>query len=264
MSLGYKKFSYLLEPSFRDVQAVTKKSLRKLKNLSLKLKKVSDLNKKIYIGKKCCKYATKAGILYSKEIEEEFVKVGMSIPFTNHSEFTANSNLHILTKCYDTGGHTRVCERWIEFSVKNETHSLMLVEQESESVPSTLKEAVESRGGKIYNLGSDVVSKINNIRIIGSKYERIILHIHADDIITFVALATNDFKRPVLFYNHLDHVFWLGTAISDMVVNLRSSSTDKSSRLRFVKKNGYLPIPVKIHDRDNDYKKLSYLPCLIA
>ena len=65
---------------------------------------------------------------------------------------------------------------------------------------------MSEKSGKVYNLDSHPAAKINQIRKIASGFEKIILHIHSDDLVTFIAFATNDFKRPVLFFNHLDHL----------------------------------------------------------
>ena len=52
----------------------------------------------------------------------------------------------------------------------------------------------------------------------------VILHVHMYDVLPILAFANGDFNRPVMFYNHADHLFWLGASISDLVVNFRSSS----------------------------------------
>jgi hypothetical protein len=196
--------------------------------------------------------ATKAGLLYSKEIEQELIEVGQSIPFESSSQFVKNSHLHIMTQAFQTGGHTRVCERWIEFSKNNEMHSILMTEQRNDPIPKSLERVVNEKRGSIYSLNSSPLVKIKEIREIASNYEKVILHIHADDQVTFIAFATTNFKRPVLFFNHLDHVFWIGIAISDMVVNLRSSAIEKSNKHRFAHKNSLLPLPIQ---KPRAYKK---------
>lgn len=189
--------------------------------------------------------ATKAGLLYSNEIEQELVRVGQSIPFICSSRYDEGSNLHIMTEAFQTGGHTRVCERWIEFAGNHETHSLLLTGQQNAPTPQSLEKVVHEKRGKVYTLNPTPLAKIEEIREIASNFEKVILHIHADDLVTFIAFATNSFKRPILFFNHLDHVFWIGTAISDVVVNLRSSAVKESSIYRFAQKNSFLPLPIK-------------------
>lgn len=234
-----------MDPSDHDVDAVSKISIKKLNKHLKVFRKESVLEKKLRIGKQCCKLATKAGLLYSKEIEQELIKVGQSIPFKSSSQFAKNSHLHIMTQAFQTGGHTRVCERWIEFSRSNEIHSILLTEQQNDPIPQSLEKVAHEKRGSIYNLNSSPLVKIKEIREIASNYEKVILHIHADDQVTFIAFATSNFKRPVLFFNHLDHVFWLGTAISDLVINLRAKAVEQSIQYRSVTKSIFLPLPIK-------------------
>ncbi|MFL2927371.1 MAG: hypothetical protein ACJZ72_02110 [Opitutales bacterium] len=202
--------------------------------------------------------ATKAGLLYSKEIEQELIEVGQSIPFESSSPFVKNSHLHIMTQAFQTGGHTRVCERWIEFSRNNEMHSILMTEQRNDPIPKSLERVVNEKRGSIYTLNSSPLVKIKEIREIASNYEKVILHIHADDQVTFIAFATTNFKRPVLFFNHLDHVFWIGTAISDLVINLRTTAVEQSIKYRSVQKNIFLPLPIKTRGL-NSKKKIASL-----
>ena len=67
-----------------------------------------------------------------------------------------------------------------------------------------------------------------------------------------------NFKRPVLFFNHLDHVFWIGTAISDLVINLRTTAVEQSIKYRSVQKNIFLPLPIK-NQGLNSKKKIASL-----
>lgn len=239
-----RKFSIGLEPTTHDIEKISKISLKKLSKSLSKLRKEKDLEKKILIGKNCCKLATKAGLLYSNELEQELLKVGRSIPFSNTNWFNEKSYLHIMTEAFQTGGHTRVCERWIEFSDENECHSLLLTDQKT-PIPKSIEKVVSEKSGKVYNLDSHPAAKINQIRKIASGFEKIILHMHSDDLVTFIAFATNDFKRPVLFFNHLDHLFWVGSAISDLVINLRSSAVKDSLKYRSAQKSYLLPLPIK-------------------
>ena len=234
-----------LDPSDHDVDAISKISIKKLNKHLKVFRKESVLEKKLLIGKQCCKLATKAGLLYCQEIEQELIEVGQSIPFKASSQFIKNSHLHLMTQAFQTGGHTRVCERWIEFSRGNETHSILLTEQQNNPIPQSLEKVVHEKRGSIYTLNSSPLVKIKEIREIASNYEKVILHIHADDQVTFIAFATSNFKRPVLFFNHLDHVFWIGTAISDLVINLRTTAVEQSIQYRSAQKNIFLPLPIK-------------------
>ena len=49
-----------------------------------------------------------------------------------------------------------------------------------------------------------------------------------------LAFADESGLPPVLFLNHADHLFWLGTSVADLVLNLRDAATDISIARRGV------------------------------
>lgn len=216
-----------------------------LKNAIKKCQKTSTIEKKLKILKKACKYATQSGMLYSSEIENELVGIGKAIKFKTPDNFKPKSNLHIITQFLPAGGHSRVCERWIKFDDSDEIHSVMLVDQRKYPISDFLKDAVKEKNGEIKKVSSlSIEDKIGEIRSFASQFEKVILYINPNDVVSFAAFANKDFTRPVIFFNHLDHLFWIGSAIADMVVNFRSSAIIQSKEYRNVKNNTLLPLPL--------------------
>ena len=80
----------------------------------------------------------------------------------------------------------------------------------------------------------------------------IILHIHCEDVIPVLAFADESGLPPVLFLNHADHLFWLGTSVADLVLNLRDAATDITISRRGVEadRNFLLPTIVAADDAD--------------
>ena len=49
---------------------------------------------------------------------------------------------------------------------------------------------------------------------------------------------------PVALLNHADHIFWLGSTISDLIINQRDIGKVLSEERRFARHNTVLPIPL--------------------
>jgi hypothetical protein len=139
--------------------------------------------------------------------------------------FTADSSLHVLTRAYPFGGHTRAVERWIGLSREEERHSVALTDQNGGAVPPRLLEVVKSRQGTVFDLGSQSKSAVEralHLRRVASAFQHVILHTHMQDPIPVVAFGTRRFRRPVALYNHADHIFWLGLSVTDHVIDISS------------------------------------------
>lgn len=188
-----------------------------------------------------------SGTFSSKDIEQELLIISQNHFIELASKPQKNSFLHVFSECYVTGGHTRVCERWIEFSPNNELHSVILLRQNREiPIPNLLREVVKDKGGKflVQNNSYNSIEKALELRKIASEYDVIILHVHMDDVVPIIAFGTEEFKRPVIFFNHADHLFWIGVSISDQVVNLRTFAKKLDIKYRGTSKNFVLPLPI--------------------
>jgi hypothetical protein len=104
---------------------------------------------------------------------------------------------------------------------------------------------IEESGGRIYVLNEDDgwVAKGLELRRLSSKFESVVLHTHMDDPIPLIAFGTDDFKRPVGFFNHADHRFWLGVSVSDIVADFRTWGERITNTCRRVQDSCLLTIP---------------------
>jgi hypothetical protein len=163
--------------------------------------------------------------------------------------FIRNTFLHVITTCYISGGHTRVVERWINNCPDNEKHSIILLDQQDNDIPEKLIKAVQPKNGCFTSLtDSNYINKALTLRETAQDYEYIILHTHMDDPVPILAFGRNDFTRPVIFFNHADHCFWLGVSIADIVAELRSFGEELSQKRRQIKRNYCLNIPINMPD----------------
>lgn len=199
------------------------------------------------------------GYFSSWDLEEILLNISKTINVDISNKYEKNSFLHIMTRTYETGGHTRVVERWIDSSPSGEKHSLLLTEQEINDIPKRLNGAVVSKNGNLISLLDikDFCEKAKTMRKIASNYEIIILHVHMHDITPVLAFGVEEFKRPIIFYNHADHLFWIGGSIADVVAELREWGQDISRKYRGIDRNHIISVPSDINKCNVEYDKNS-------
>jgi hypothetical protein len=75
----------------------------------------------------------------------------------------------------------------------------------------------------------------------------IVHHAWEIDVIPTLAFADSSGIPPVIFVNHGDHWYWIGTSIYDTVANLRRSGRDLCERRRGIipERNLLLPTPIE-------------------
>ena len=214
----------------------------------------SNESKKILLTSQAALYAihNPCGILNSQALEEGIIEIAQKHS-VKLSQTSSSSVLHVLTLSYLSGGHTRVCERWISASPSDQKVSVALINQGNRPIPQKLYDVVEQKDGDVLLIeGADPLEKALSLRQLASEYEYIVLHVHMQDVVPLLAFGTDEFKCSVTFYNHADHLFWLGCSIADSVVNFRSLSAKMSEEFRGVSNNYVLPLPVEAVD----YSKL--------
>jgi hypothetical protein len=186
------------------------------------------------------------GILYSNALETLLQTLALTIPAAPSQTVKENRFLHVVTRCYASGGHTRVLERWIAASPPTQSHDVVLISQGGRLVPQYLQEVVKQKSGEILKLTPGFpLEKAAKLRALAGGYSAIILHAHPYDIVPMLALSHPEFSRPVVLFNHADHLFWLGTSLADLVVNFRSTTLEIGREARAITHDSVLPLPMK-------------------
>ncbi len=185
------------------------------------------------------------GILYSCALETMLQEVAQTIPVCTHEPFSQGRFLHVMTRSYLSGGHTRVVERWIDASPANQRHDVVLISQGKRPVPRLLEKVAQQKNGEVFQLSEGMVcEKARELRAIAGRYEAVILHTHQYDVVPVVAFASEEFRRPVILFNHCDHLFWVGASISDLVVNFRTTTLELGRQARTIQEDAVLPLPM--------------------
>ena len=192
------------------------------------------------------------GFFYSHEMEQLLADIGrrhgtpVSIPSAGTP--TPTRFLHVTTTTSATGGHTRAISRWIETCAEHapsEHHSILISRQRDEPVPPWVTSAARRSGGEVFQLPSSA-SWLQAAAELGARslgFDVVILH--TDPYDPLPNLAFYDQPRPVVFFNHTDHVFTLGMDVARVVADIRGVGHDISVRFRAkAPRKVMLPLPL--------------------
>lgn len=153
--------------------------------------------------------------------------------------------LHVAYEVLGVGGLTRMLYHWIR-NDQSSCHSVLLMDQGSVPIPQWFSEAVRYSGGHLIVLPSRTgfCQKAKCLRTTARRdADLVVLHHCGFDMVPTVAFAVPDCP-PVAVLNHADHLFWLGSSVSDMVINLRTAGSIHTAERRSVSYNTVLPIPL--------------------
>jgi glycosyltransferase involved in cell wall biosynthesis len=223
-----------------------------------------------------CAYAFRChcGFFVSPDLEELLLMIGQkaiqsrlyhptSAPLSSHRKYS--KILHVATTVWNVGGHSNMLWQWINQDSER-SHSVVLTRQAPMKVPEKLSEAVLKSDGKIYLLNETIGSFISwakELRRIASIADVIVLHT-MDDVIPIIAFADIEQSPPIIFINHADERFWVGTSIVNIVANLRESGMQLSQERRGVNVENNVLFPTifkpnnRIFSREEAKQKLDF------
>lgn len=227
----------LIEKNYNFSQCL-KKYFFKEKNIEIKLKLAK------YYATYC--WQNRVGFFQDLEFEKELGNISLKyrINTFNIKNDLNKKTLHVASEVYSSGGHTRVINNWINFETKNQ--DLLIINSEGSQIENWLKETLKEKSGKIILLQqNNILEKAKELFNIAQNYERIILHIHPDDIIPILAFSNSKIIEKIYFYNHADHVFWLGLTINKCVLDLTSEGKELSLKKRGIINSEVLSIPLE-------------------
>jgi glycosyltransferase involved in cell wall biosynthesis len=208
-------------------------------------------------------YATgkHCGLFFSPELESILLTIGeKSVPASlapakNHSDKPSKHVLHVATSVKGIGGLTKMMWRWMQQD-KDRCHSLAITQQDWAEVPQILRDTIAERHGQIYILNDsigefDSIAKAKRLREIAAAADWVVLHTYNYDVVPLIAFANKEQSPPVLLLDHADHLFWLGTSISDAVIALRESGKRLALERRDInsERSVLLPIILELSSR---------------
>ena len=186
------------------------------------------------------------GMLSCDELDKKLLDISSRLSFETSETFVPNSFLHIVTSDENYGGQGRLTERWIENSPLDQKHSVLFTDQRYAPVPQKYFSQTKLHNGEviIQSEKDSIINKAIQLHRIASNYEYIILNNLPYDIVPLLAFGTEQFPRPVMYYNAGDHTFWPGGGVADGIINFRHFSDEINVARRGLNRNFYLPLPI--------------------
>lgn len=126
---------------------------------------------------------------------------------------------HILTKAYDTGGHTRVVERLVQ-SCALQDSAVVVVDSAASAAHKRL--CVALHGCKVVSTKAHSLARISAMVAEFVRFEVLILYVHPYDIESVIAAGVAQRRTGVrvLLFNHADHVFSYGYGVAERVLEI--------------------------------------------
>ncbi|GAB2596922.1 glycosyltransferase family protein [Microlunatus antarcticus] len=145
---------------------------------------------------------------------------------------TAGRVLHIVTQAYQTGGSTQFVASWADQDLSRE-HHVCLTRQGPVPLPPKLLARAESqltlsRADEVRGL----LRRAGEVRALARGSDLVLVHAHPYDVVPGLAFAGVPDLPPIVYVNHADHVFWLGTQITSLLLNMRRSGSELAVRRR--------------------------------
>lgn len=213
-----------------------------------KLDRDNQLLESLYLIKQAANFAYKneTGYFNSDILENTITSISQKV-ITSRNNLDVNKGtrvLHIVSEIFNIGGHSKLLSKWIlrdnttdssvlATSMKLEDLQKVLAHHNLGSVPSMV-------------LIGDDIQKSQELSEIAQGFNRVILHIHPNDIIPSLAFSSGAYHGEVYFMNHADHSFWVGKQILTKLILYRENIKEETIERRGISDDDIyvLPIPM--------------------
>jgi hypothetical protein len=208
-----------------------------------------------------------AGLFASPRLERLLLDIGRRTAtpteWRRPSRPVIRSVLHVTTEVLPVGGGGNNLFHWLKTDA-GRTHALAVVNPHC-AVPERIVDEIRRSGGVIHHIHRSPgfqVAWARRLREISQAYDAVVLHHYGQDPVPLMAFAEPDRRPPVLLLNHTDHLFWLGSSVADVVLNMRQAAQDLAIARRGIapERNIVLPTvvatPVRTRTREQAKKEL--------
>ena len=189
-------------------------------------------------------------ILYDEFLENTLSKISSRLILKeHHSPISLQTKenlpivLHIATRIFKSGGHSRIILNWINTDVKRDNR--LVLTSQKDDLPNIFNSITSEIS--LLDPSLNTLERSRKLRklVVYNNIKTIIIHQHPNDVVPTIALDKIKSAINILYYNHADHVFWIGTSISSSVINFRKNSINISRQFRKISSSKYLPFILK-------------------
>ena len=219
-----------------------------------KIARAKDVNAKLtlarYLGNLL--WSNNIGIYSLPAVEQHIIEQFDDATRANPFAVPNRDCLHVITEPYGTGGHTRLMERLAQMHPG--PVDLLVSRQSSPDVLARLRPIFDTIHSE---QPASMDDRVVHLASIFKKYQRIIMHIHPDDIVSVVAagIAKRQKKTRIFFVNHADHEFSYGSYVTDVHFELSVFGHELDKQRQLNAKRSFLGIPVQGKQLNNTIGK---------
>lgn len=184
----------------------------------------------------CYAWLNHTGLFASPELENIIGKLGAHLaPVINSRSCMSPPRevLHVVTQVYQTGGSTQAIACWIEQD-HGRHHRVCITRQGPSLPPEKILTRLKAPSDLLLldaKRGS-LLDRAAALRVAATGADVILLHSHPYDVVPIIAFSSVSGFPPVIYVNHGDHVFWLGTSVANIVLNMRDSGHNLTTKRR--------------------------------
>lgn len=189
-------------------------------------------------------WAVDLDIYEAAALERHLVAQCTSLVTVPVASGTSRGCLHVVSEPYLQGGHTRLMERLAHM---HEGPVDLLVTR------SAKPQVLERLNGYFAHIevarGDDPCARLQSIVDTLAQYDKVVLHIHPDDILTTVACGVLKQQLgaavTVYFVNHADHVFSFGASVADVYFEISAYGHHLDKKKHLSCQKSFLAIPIE-------------------
>lgn len=184
--------------------------------------------------------------IYRLDDLESILLAKLPAQVARHLPPRRGAELHVASGIFRTGGHTQLMKSLIRQS--SERSDVLLTRAIEASDASAILELPANRIHLIDahdNTQAQLVQLVNHLLA----YDRVILHIHPDDVLSALAVRLVKSIRPehwVAFMNHADHAFSVGIGAVDKVFEISGYGWQLRQRRRIEDRASFVGIPIPV------------------
>ena len=201
------------------------------------------------------------GFFYDAIIENRLLKIGRALRpsplnLARRATHKQNSILHVVSSVSAVGGHSRTIINWIR-NDPTTIHTIVTVNQRDHGQLKAFSSELEDLQVTILSLPFDepIIKRALKLRELArSGFSACINHISQAEVIPTVAFAVDDVP-PVAHVDHADHSFWLGLAVTDVVMHQRPIGQKLGGQRR--RARGCFMLPIPLNPLENPSRDLS-------
>lgn len=125
--------------------------------------------------------------------------------------------IHLATRLFDVGGHTRVLYQMITRN-PDPRQLVLLTDQTVQKVPDWFRQGVAPVPIHSLQMSGSLLERAWLLRYLARRSRLVMLYHHPDDVVPVLALSTSKLP-PVLLQDHAHSWFWLGASVIDRILS---------------------------------------------